>query len=61
MKIELVKDVKPEGVYYSVEKDGIYMSGSATTIESEAQQFYNFVVEHNGEACVSETLKSTEI
>ena len=62
MKIELVKETMPDGsIRYSVETDGVYVTGTVTSDEAEAHRFYTRCVEHRGRVPKREVILSAEI
>ena len=44
MKIELVKEHDPFGIFYSVERDGKFVTGTVKRDFNEAQSLYNKIV-----------------
>lgn len=62
MKLELVKETKPNGdILYSIEKDGAYVPNTATTIIEEAERWF-FALENGGSSLtLKETIKTIEV
>ena len=60
MKVELVKETLIDGtVRYSVEMDGVYVSGSVTRHEGEARAIYERALKF--QAPTREVLEATEV
>jgi len=57
MKIELVKEHDPFGVFYSVEQDGKFVAGTVKRDFDEAQALYNKIVVNH----ISHKTKDKEI
>ena len=62
MKLELVKETKPNGtIMYSIEKDGSYIPNTATTIIEEAERWFSALENGGSSLTLKETIKTIEI
>jgi len=61
MKLELVKETKPNGaILYSIEKDGVYVANTATTIIEEAERWFTALENGGNSLTLKETIKTFE-
>ena len=61
MKLELVKETKPNGtILYSIEKDGQYVSHTATENLEQAEEFFKAIIGGGVTETIKETLKTIE-
>jgi len=63
MKFELVKETRPNGtILYSVEKDGRYVSHTATEDLSQAKEFFSLLTTKvNNTETIKETIQTIEL
>jgi hypothetical protein len=62
MKLELVKETKPNGtILYSIEKDGSYVNNTATTMLEEAERWFTAIENGSNSLTLKETIKTIEI
>ncbi len=61
IKIELRKETTPKSSAYFVYVNDSYLSDTCRTNEDEANEVYEFVVDHGGVYKVVELIKSTEV
>ena len=63
MKFELVKETRPNGtILYSVEKDGRYVSHTATEDLSQAKEFFSLLTTKvNNTETIKETSQTIEL
>ena len=62
MKLELVKETKPNGtILYSIEKDGSYVNNTATTMLEEAERWFTALENGSNSLTLKETIKTIEI
>ncbi|MGI9137648.1 MAG: hypothetical protein ACR2IM_01275 [Sediminibacterium sp.] len=61
MKLELVKETKPNGsILYSIQKDGLYVSNTATSDLQQAETFFNNIVNGSATETTVEIIKTIE-
>ena len=57
--VELIKETKATGdVHYSIEVNGVYLSGTSTMDEVTANKYYEAVVSRGTIETIKETIKS---
>jgi hypothetical protein len=62
MKLELVKETKPNGtILYSIEKDGSYVNNTATTMLEEAERWFTAIENGSNSLTLKETIKTIEV
>jgi hypothetical protein len=62
MKLELVKETKPNGtILYSIEKDGSYVNNTATTMLEEAERWFTAIENGSNSLTLKEIIKTIEI
>jgi len=63
MKFELVKETRPNGtILYSVEKDGRYVSHTATENLEQAKEFFSLLTTKvNNTETIKETIQTIEL
>ena len=62
MKLELVKETKPNGtIVYSIEKDGHYVSHTATENLEQAEGFFKAIIGGGTTETIKETIKTIEV
>jgi hypothetical protein len=63
MKLELVKETKPNGtILYSIEKDGQYVSHTATEDLAQAKEFFSLLTTKvNNTETIKETIQTIEL
>ena len=62
MKLELVKETKPNGtILYSIEKDGSYVHNTATTTLEEAERWFTALENGSNSLTLKETIKTIEV
>jgi hypothetical protein len=62
MKLELVKETKPNGtIVYSIEKDGHYVSHTATENLEQAEGFFKSIIGGGNTETIKEIIKTIEV
>ena len=62
MKLELVKETKPNGtILYSIEKDGSYVNNTATTMLEEAERWFTAIENGSNSLTLKEIIKTIEV
>ena len=62
MKLELVKETKPNGtIMYSIEKDGSYVPNTATIMLEEAERWFTALENGGNSLTLKETIKTIEV
>lgn len=61
MKIELIKETRPDNVVFYIEVNGSYLDNSLEVTEEKAVAKFEFAKANNGSVIVKEVLKSEEV
>jgi hypothetical protein len=61
MKIELVKQTKPDGVTWYTNTDGRYVDGSLELTEEKARVNFEFIKAHGGKLIFDEIIETIEL